>query len=115
MEIVLLQAASGGGGAFTAQMLMFGAILAIMYFFMIRPQAKKARAQQAFIDNLKKGDKVVTAGGIYGKIAKLEKNAVILQVDSNTKIKIDKAYISSDASAAKPSQETKEIAAGGNQ
>ncbi len=105
MEIILLQSGTG-----TANMLMFAAIMAIMYFFMIRPQAKKAKAQQDFIANLQKGDKVVTAGGIHGKIAKLEKNAVLLQVDSNTKIKIDKAYIAGSSNAN--ANQTKEIAAG---
>ena len=109
MEIILAQA----GGTGTAQMIMFAAIMFIMYFFMIRPQARKAKEQQQFISNLEKGDKVVTAGGIHGKIAKLESNTVILQVDSNTKIKIDKSYIAG-GSASASNAPSKEIAAGGS-
>jgi len=93
MELILLQA----GGAAMAQMLMFGAIILIMYFFMIRPQMKKAKEQQEFIANLGKGDKIVTAGGIYGKIIEVEEKTFVIKVDNNARLRVDKSFISLDS------------------
>jgi len=69
--------------------LLFG----ILYFFMIAPQQKKQKKINAFRDNLKNGDKVMTAGGIYGKIRDIKDNAVILEIADGVRIKIDKNSI----------------------
>jgi len=76
-SIVLLQAESGGG---MIQMLFFGAMLLIFWMFMIRPQAKRQREQDSFVKNLEKGDQVVTASGIIGKVNKVDGNTITLEV-----------------------------------
>ncbi len=69
--------------------------LAIMYFFMIRPQQKRARDQQAFMTGLKAGDEVVTSGGIIGKIKTVQEGFVSLEVSANTVIKVVKSEVAS--------------------
>jgi preprotein translocase subunit YajC len=73
-------------------------IIVVFYFFMIRPQMKKQKEIAAFRNSLQKGDKVVTTGGIYGKILELKDNYVLLQVDDNVKIRVDKAALVKDMS-----------------
>lgn len=80
-----------GGG--TTQLLMFAAIFAVFYFFMIRPQAKKQKEEKKFRDNVKSGDKVITIGGIHGKIASVNDTNVILEVESGQKIKVEKSAL----------------------
>ena len=87
LSFVFLQAAGGGDYSF---LIMMVAIFAIMYFFMIRPQNKK--------------QKVITAGGIYGKIKEIEDSTVVLEVASGVKIKIDRNSIYANAAA---NQQTK--------
>ena len=94
MNILLLQAAQGAG---IMAYLPFILILAIMYFLMIRPQAKRQKEKQVMLQSLKKGDKVITIGGIHGTIAGFkdkDKKNILLQVDSNVKITINKASVS---------------------
>jgi len=82
-------------------------ILAIMYFLMIRPQAKRQKEKQEMIQAIKKGDKIVTIGGIHGTVAGFkgkDGKAILLQVDSNTKITINRASISSLANKDDASQ-----------
>lgn len=86
---------SGGGGGNPLPTLIFmGAIFLVMYFFMIRPQQKKAKEQREFQENTQKGDKVVTNGGIHGKIAQVEENTFLVEVDKNTKMRIEKSMLS---------------------
>jgi len=73
-------------------------ILAIFYFLMIRPQAKRQKEMRQFRDSLAKGDKVITTGGIYGKITEIKDTAVILEVAPNVQIKVDKNGIIKDMS-----------------
>lgn len=70
----------------------------VIYFFMIRPQQKKQKDQKTFIEAIKKGDMVVTIGGIHGKIFSVEDASVVLDVDKGTKIKFEKTAISLEAS-----------------
>ena len=91
LNTILLQAADGNaGGGGMMSLLMIVMIIAIFYFFMIAPQQKKINA---FRDSLKKGDKVMTAGGIYGRIREVKDDHVMLEIDSNVTIKIDKNSI----------------------
>lgn len=79
-------------------------IVVVFYFFMIRPQMKRQKDLKKYREALQKGDKVVTTGGIYGKINAIKDNHIIVEIDDNVKIKIDKSAIlkdSSDISAAK--------------
>ena len=66
----------------------------IFYFFMLRPQQKKQKDQKNFLENVKKGDAVVTIGGMHGKIFSIEKEFIIIEVDRGTKLKFDRSSIS---------------------
>lgn len=77
-------------------------IIVVFYFFMIRPQMKKQKEIAAFRNSLQKGDKVVTTGGIYGKILEIKDNTVLLQVDDNVKLRVDKAALVKDMSDVQP-------------
>jgi len=75
-------------------------IIIVFYFFMIRPQMKKQKDQVKFRQELKKGDKIVTLGGMHGKIAEIQDATFIIEVEGGTKIKIEKSAVSMEASAA---------------
>ena len=100
---VLLQAsggaaAEGAAGSQYSSIIMIALLFVVFYFFMIRPQTKKQKELKTFREALGKGDKVVTTGGIYGKILDVKENHFLIEVDSNVKIKIDKAAILKDSS-----------------
>ena len=101
--ITLLQAqgaaGQGGGGGLT-MLLMLALVFVVMWLFMIRPQQKRQKELNAFRDSLKKGDKVVTVGGIYGTIVEVNDNKVMLEIDKDVKIKVDKASLVKDFSEA---------------
>jgi preprotein translocase subunit YajC len=96
--MLLLQA--GNAGIMNIVMLL--GIMVVFYFFMIRPQQTKAKEQQAFINSLKEGDKVVSAGGIHGKIISVREKTVVVEIDSAKGVRVvfEKTSISKDASAA---------------
>ncbi len=77
-------------------------IVAVFYFFMIRPQMKRQKETRKFRESLKKGDHVVTTGGIYGKIAEVKETTIILEVSKDVQIKVDKNGIIKDMSDAQP-------------
>ena len=91
LNTILLQATGAGSG--WSSMLMIVALIAIFYFFMIAPQQKKQKKINAFRDGLRNGDKVMTAGGIYGRIREVKDNTVILEIADGVRIKIDKNSI----------------------
>lgn len=97
MEILNAMAGSGSaqGGGGIATFLPFILIFAIIYFFMIRPQSKKQREKQQMLDALKKGDKVVTIGGIQGTIAGLKDKGktVVIKVDKNVELTVTRSGI----------------------
>lgn len=93
---IMLQA---GGQSTTSFMVMMGAMVIVMYFFMIRPQQKKVKLQKQFNDNLKKGDKIITNGGVHGKVVQLDTTTLIIESEG-TRLKIEKASISAELSAA---------------
>lgn len=70
----------------------------VFYFFMIRPQTKKMKDQRNFIEGIKKGDKVVTIGGIHGKIAEINDDTYMLEIENGVKMKINKVSVSLEAS-----------------
>ena len=73
-------------------------IIVVFYFFMIRPQMKRQKELKNFRSSLQKGDKVVTTGGIYGRIVEIQDNAIMIEIDTNVKIKVDKVAILRDPS-----------------
>jgi preprotein translocase subunit YajC len=79
------------------QFIFFGAIIVIFYFFMIRPQQKKAKDQKKFVEEIKKGDYVITIGGVHGYIAELNGDTFILEVEKGGRIKFSKSAISMEA------------------
>ncbi len=85
------QAGGGGFGFFVPFILMF----VIIYFLMIRPQQKKAKEHKAMLDGLKKGDQVITAAGIHGKITSIDDTTVTVEVATGVNIKVTKGYIAS--------------------
>jgi preprotein translocase subunit YajC len=73
-------------------------IIVVFYFFMIRPQLKKAKDQKKFRENIKVGDKIVTIGGIHGKISEIQETTFIITVEGGVRLKIEKNAISMDSS-----------------
>ena len=98
--ITLLQAAqqpaAGGGASFWIMIIL---LFAVMWLFMIRPQRKQQKELEKFRNELKKGDKVVTAGGIYGTVAEIQDRSVLIKVDGEVKLRVDKNSIVRDYSA----------------
>ena len=92
--------AAGGGNALMT-FLPFVAIIAIFYFLIIRPQNKKQKETQKMLAALKKGDKVVTIGGVHGTIQSVKENTVIVRVDENTKLEFNRSAISTVVTVAK--------------
>ncbi|MBT1703568.1 preprotein translocase subunit YajC [Chryseosolibacter indicus] len=92
---ILLQAQQQGSAWF--QLVFFGAIILIFYFFMIRPQQKKAKDAKKFVEEIKKGDYVVTIGGAHGHVAELEGDTFILEVEKGGRIRFNKSAISLEA------------------
>lgn len=89
------------GGNPMVTLVMMGGIILVFWLFMIRPQAKKAKEQKKFIDNLQKGDKIVTIAGIHGVVNKInEDNTIQMEVNPGSYIKIEKSAISLEWSAA---------------
>ena len=79
-------------------------IFVIMWFFMIRPQRKQQKELQKFRDSLKKGDKVVTIGGIYGTVVELKDKSVLIEVDKDVKIRVDRNALQGDFSESEAAQ-----------
>jgi preprotein translocase subunit YajC len=84
---------AGGGMAAFQQIIPLVFMFAIFYFLLIRPQQKKAKEHKALLESMKKGDNVITAGGVHGKITAVEDELVTLEVANNVNIKITKSYI----------------------
>ncbi len=94
---ILLQAGQGGGAM---QMVFLVAIIVVFYFFMLRPQIKKQKTERQFRDSVQKGDKIVTIGGMHGKIVEVNDTTFMIEIDSNVKVKVEKSAISADATKA---------------
>ncbi|MEQ9302988.1 MAG: preprotein translocase subunit YajC [Marinoscillum sp.] len=96
IKTILLQADATGGNY--TQFIMLAGMIAIFYFFFIRPQQKKQKDQKKFIGEIKKGDQVVTLGGIHGKVASVDESTITLDVDRGNKLVVEKSSISLEAS-----------------
>ena len=105
MSTLILQAQAQGGGGM-GMILMMVAIFAIMYFFMIRPQQKKQKEIRNFQNSLQEGAKVVTGGGLYGTVKRidLQNNVVEVEVAHNVVVRVDRNYVFADASAMQGAQ-----------
>ena len=109
---MLLQAAGAAGqgaagGSSLSFILMLALMFLVMWLFMIRPQRQQQKKLEEMRNALKKGDKVITAGGIYGTIADVDERTVLVKVDGEVKIRVDKSSINKDMSAEAPEQPEK--------
>ena len=77
-------------------LLLITAMIAVMYFFMWRPESKRRKQMEAFRNGLKKGDKIITAGGIYGTVKEVEAKSLLIEVDSNVTLRIAKDMVVGD-------------------
>jgi preprotein translocase subunit YajC len=91
--IILMTPQGEGGPGLMSNLILFGSIIFIFYFMIIRPQQKRAKERQKMLDAVKKGDKVVTSGGIYGTVAGLDDKTVLVQIADNVKVKMDRGSI----------------------
>ena len=98
IKTILVQAGSSPQGGGMMNIIFFVGIAVVFYFFMIRPQQKKAKDQKKFISEIKKGDNVVTIGGIHGKVYSVEDSTMVIEVDKSTKLTIEKSSVSLEAS-----------------
>ncbi|MES2431483.1 MAG: preprotein translocase subunit YajC [Bacteroidota bacterium] len=107
---ILLMADPQGKGSSSFSLIFMGLMILVFWMFMIRPQAKKAKQQKQFINDLKKGDKIVTIAGIHGTINKINEDGTLqLEISPGSYIKIEKSTISLEWTAAinKVATETK--------
>ena len=93
---ILLNAEGGG-----KELIFFVLVFGVFWFFMIRPQVKKQKQERKFREELKKGDKVITSGGLHGKIVEVSEKTVKIDVGSSIILKFDKSGISAELSNAK--------------
>ena len=109
MTNMFLQAApaAGAAGGSWSFLLMIALMFLVMWLFMIRPQRREQKRLEEMRNALKKGDKVITAGGIYGTIADVDERTVLVKVDGEVKIRVDKSSINKDTTAEAPAQSDK--------
>lgn len=109
LSIFLMMDPQGKGGS-SGTLIMMGLMILVFWLFMIRPQAKKAKKQKEFINNLQKGDKIVTIAGIHGKVNKVNDDSTLeMETSPGSYIKIERSAISMEwtANINKPVAETK--------
>ncbi|MBI2271014.1 MAG: preprotein translocase subunit YajC [Bacteroidetes bacterium] len=99
LHILLMGPPAKGGGFDIMGMLPLLLIIVVFYFFMIRPQLKKAKDQKKYREELKKGDKVITIGGIHGKIVEMNDKTFVIEVEGGVRLKIEKSAVSMEFSA----------------
>ena len=97
-QILTAPATPGGGGAGMQSLIFLLLIIVVFYFFMIRPQVKKQKEASNFRNALKKGDKVATTGGIYGKITDVKERTVTLEIADGVIVKVDKTAVMAEPS-----------------
>ena len=101
-NLVILMGGGAAGGNPITQIVPLVLIVVVFYFFMIRPQMKRQKETRIFRDSLAKGDKVVTTGGIYGKIVEVKETVIILEIAKDVHITVDKNGIVKDMSNVQP-------------
>jgi preprotein translocase subunit YajC len=99
MNVILMApaggGAAGGGSSAVSTIVMMVLIVVVFYFFFIRPQSKKNKELKKFRESLKKGDKIITAGGVHGKILEVGETTVIIETEGQGRLKIEKMSIAS--------------------
>ncbi len=97
--MLLMMPQEGGQGGF-GSFLPLLLVIVVFYFFFIRPQMKKSKDQRRFREGLKKGDKIVTLGGIHGKILEVADTTLIIEVEGQNKLKIEKSSVAMEAASS---------------
>ncbi len=101
--------AQGGGGLLATPLFPIILMLGVMWFFLIRPQQKKQKEHREMISNLKKGDRIITSGGLYGRITGLTDSTLTLEIADKVRVKVGRAHIGGLAqTAAQTTDQTKE-------
>jgi preprotein translocase subunit YajC len=98
LTFILLQAQGQPSGM--ANLMMILLIVVIFYFFMIRPQMKKSKLERQFKETLQKGDKIITIGGVHGRIVEIADTTFLVEIDSNVKVRMEKSAVSAEATKA---------------
>ncbi|MDY0101899.1 MAG: preprotein translocase subunit YajC [Lentimicrobium sp.] len=93
----LLMAPTEGGGGYSSFILL-ALLMVVFYFFFIRPQAKKAKDLRKYREALKKGDKIITIGGIHGKIVEVQETSFTIEVEDGSRMRLEKSAVAGDAS-----------------
>ncbi|SDZ76071.1 preprotein translocase subunit YajC [Rubrimonas cliftonensis] len=93
------------GGDFIIQLIPLILIFVIFYFFLIRPQQKKAKEHKAMIDGLRRGDQIITQGGVYAKVTKVMDDAVEAELAPNVKVKVVKSTVAALVSKSEPAND----------
>lgn len=103
-SLLLFMAPQGqnGGGSLMSTLIMFGLIFVIFYFMIIRPQQRRQKEREQMLSSLKKGDKVITAGGLHGTVVGLEDKTLLVQIADNVKVKVERSSISTILREAEP-------------
>jgi preprotein translocase subunit YajC len=108
-NLPLVMAAPGadsaaGSASMVPTLITFGLVFAIFYFLIIRPQNKKQKETKKMLESLKKGDKIVTIGGIHGTIQSIKDDTVVLKIDSSTKMTFSRSAISNIVEQSRPAK-----------
>jgi len=101
-------AAGGGGTQLVTMLVTFGLIIVVFYFLVIRPQNKKQKDAKKMLESIRKGDRVVTVGGLHGFVESVKDDAVVLKVDENVKLKFNKSAVSTVLERRDDSGDSKE-------
>lgn len=100
--LLIAPPADGKSGGSMQMLLMFALIIVVFYFFMIRPQVKKTKEQKKFRESLKKGDKVITIGGIHGRIVETQDTTFTIETEGQTRFRLEKSAIASSPADVQP-------------
>ncbi|MFH1121487.1 MAG: preprotein translocase subunit YajC [Bacteroidota bacterium] len=98
LSSILLMGPTGGQGSGYQSLIFLGLIMVVFYFLFIRPQAKKAKDLKKFREALKKGDKIITIGGIHGKIIEVQETTFTIEVEDSSRLRVEKSAVAGDAS-----------------
>jgi preprotein translocase subunit YajC len=92
-QLLAFQAAADPGSGIMNTIIMFGLMFLILYFMIIRPQQKRTKEHQKMLEGLKKGDKVITSGGIHGVISGIDDKTLLVEIADKVKIKVDRSAV----------------------
>ncbi|MDH7514613.1 MAG: preprotein translocase subunit YajC [Bacteroidota bacterium] len=89
-----------GGNNMMSTLIFLGLLMLIFYFMILRPQQKRAKERAKMLESIKKGDRIITSGGIHGKVAGIDEKTILLDVGDNVKLKVERSAIASVAREA---------------